>query len=217
MKIKTTEIKKLEKLYLNLKEQLKKQHDSETLKKYQILSRAYKIGKLLNRNFSVFKLAKDFGLPYTTTKRILSLDRMSNNTKKLLKAKKISAFQVAQICSTKNRQFQDEIVKLVVEKKLSTQDIKNLKPHKLEDVKKFRLDKAVSQGFSRKYTAYKSLMYAVERLNTLLQLHLSDFPDVHLIIIQTKLKETQENISKFLNETQKYQALHKSGDLEGND
>ena len=119
MALKEKEFKNLKQKYLKLIEELKIQYESETLKKFRILSAAYKIGKQLYPTFSIFQLAKDFGIPYTTTKRILSLERMSNTTKKLLKEKKISASQIAQICSTKNRQFQDEIVDLVISKKLS--------------------------------------------------------------------------------------------------
>ena len=87
------------------KEQNKKQYfkqkilldairDDVTLKRWKILSKAYKLGKSIwNSQFTKVKLAEDMNMPLTTVLRCLSLDKANKRTWKLIKEKKISVFK----------------------------------------------------------------------------------------------------------------------------
>jgi len=66
---------RLEKKYFSTKKELDIIRGDETLLKWKILSKAYKLGKQIwGKKFTVVKLSEDMDLPYTTTKRCLSLD-----------------------------------------------------------------------------------------------------------------------------------------------
>jgi len=196
---KEKDLKKLGIEFESLKEKLKSQLHSETLKKYTILSRAYKIGKLLHgKKFSTKILSKEFEIPYTTTKRLLSLDRMTPVTKRLLHEGKITAYKVAQICSTKNKFFQDEIIKLVIDKELSTYDITKLKMKSLEDLKKYRLNKSITSGFAKKDTAYRSFNNIVNRFEMLLESDISLYPTIKYGEVKTSLIKIKHKIDDFL-------------------
>lgn len=189
----------LKKEYESLKDKFEKQIASETLKKYLILSRAYKIGKILNGfKFTRQTLAKEFQIPYSTVQRLLSLDRMTPKTKRLLHSGKISASKVSQITSTKNLAFQGEIVDLVISKKLNTQDIKKLKPEKIEDVNKYRFDKAIKEGYSRKDSLYLNFSNSINRLHSYLTLNIDSFPDTKKFEVLAKLRELKKEIDFFL-------------------
>ena len=127
MKIKK-EINKEEEEFKELKIQFFKIDTDETIKKWNVLSKAYKLGKKMYGNgYNTFRLSEDFDIPYTTAKRILSLDRATKKSWDLINKGKISAFRVAQICMTKNHKYQDEIVKTVIKDNLSTSQVKKLK------------------------------------------------------------------------------------------
>ena len=71
-----------------LKEELSDINHDATLRKYEILSEAYEIGKkIYGRGYSYFRLSFDFEVPYTTVRRICSLDRANFNTWKLINEK----------------------------------------------------------------------------------------------------------------------------------
>jgi len=189
----------LKKEYEVLKFQFEKQIASETLKKYLILSKAYKIGKILNGfKFTRQTLAKDFQIPYSTAKRLLSLDKMTPKTKRLLHSGKISAFKVAQITSTKSHLFQDEIVDLVVSKELNSQDIKKLKPENVKDINEYKFNKAIEKGYSRKDSLYLNFQNTANRLNSFLTLNIDSFPDTKKFEVLAKLREIKKQIDFFL-------------------
>jgi hypothetical protein len=94
--------------YNKLKKELDKERHSETLRKYRILYKAYELGKKIYKSsFSTMKLSLDFDMPYTTTKRILTLKNANIKTWKKIKEGKITSFKVTQILLNKNNHYQD--------------------------------------------------------------------------------------------------------------
>jgi len=184
--------------YKKLQKEFIKTDDDETIKKWKILSKAYKIGKeIYGGDFSIVKLSQHFDTPYTTVKRVLSLDRANERTWSLIKKGEISAFKVAQICMNKSIKYQDQIVDLVIAENLSTYQIKDLriKENGL-DVNTVRLEKAVQQGFTRKATAYKSYADTIKRMIRLLDIKKKDLPEKHISDIIGMLDELQNKINK---------------------
>jgi hypothetical protein len=186
-------------------EELKKQFyeidTDETLKKWKILSKAYELGKKMHGStYSIFKLSKDFKFPYTTTKRILSLNRATKQTWDLINEGKITAFRAAQICMTKNHDYQDETVEMVIKEKLSTVQIKKLRIDNRGDIKEARLTTALENGFARKDTAYKSLNDTLYRLNRLLNIKKDDLPQIKIDELIVLMKNTKKRLSNKINE-----------------
>jgi len=186
--------------YKKLKEQLDKQRSSETLKKYKILSKAYKLGKQIygKNNFSIWQLALDFELPYETTKRILALDKANKNTWELINEGKISAFKVAMVLLKKDSYYQDETIKMVIEENLSTYQIKSLKIKDLEDIQKERLRLAVENGFARASAAWYSFRHTLERLNELLIMDTNMLPKSKLPELKNKIKDLKQKLEKYM-------------------
>jgi len=163
--------------FFDLKKQFSGIDTNETIKKWKILSKAYQLGKeIYGHNYSVQKLSKDFDIPYTTAKRVLSLDKATEKTWERINNDAISAFKVAQICMTKNNKYQDEIVEMVIKDNLSTSDITKLRVGNKGDINVARLNTALKKGFARKDVAYRSLRDTLLRLSRLLRLKKSDFP-----------------------------------------
>lgn len=168
---------KLKESYELLKKKFYSIDDSETLKKYQILSKAYKLGKEINgSNFSVATLSMNFDIPYTTCKRVLSLDKANKKTWKLINSKKISVFKVAQVLMTKNTRLQDEIIERVIKESLSTYQIKKIKMFGGKDDKLVRLEAAVQEGFTRNDSTYRSLINHINKMRLLLMVDKSKLP-----------------------------------------
>lgn len=93
--------------FKKLKEQLDSLNHFDTLKKYRILSKMFKLGKkMYGVRYSIRKLAIEADMPYTTVKRIMSLEKANKNTWKLINERKISAFKAAYILYTKNTKLQ---------------------------------------------------------------------------------------------------------------
>lgn len=197
-KLDEAERERLKKKYELLKKQISKMNDDETLRKYEILSEAYSIGKkMYGQHYSYSTLAIDFETPYTTVKRVTSLDRATPKTWKLIKSGELSAFKAAQICATKDRTFQDEIVKIVIDNKLSTYQIKKLNIQKQEDLKKERLKIAVDKGFARADTAWISFRNTLDRMDILLLMDVETIPEFHRINLIKRLKSLESRIKKF--------------------
>lgn len=155
--------KKIE-AYFATKHELDIIRSDETLLKWEILSRAYKLGKeIWGREFSVLRLSKDMNLPYTTTKRCLALDNATPRSWELLRKKKISAFKLAMICLLKNNDYQDEIVDIVIKDNISTSKIKGLKARNMQDVNKWRHTRAIENGYSRQDSAYRNFKNWIDR------------------------------------------------------
>jgi hypothetical protein len=186
-------------------EQLKKKFfeidTDETIKKWKILSKAYELGKQIHGNgYSIFRLSEDFDFPYTTAKRILSLNHATKQSWNLINEGKISAFRVAQICMTKNHTYQDEVVKMVIKDNLTTNQVKKLRVDSRGDIKEARLNAALEKGFSRKEVAYRGLRDTLNRLNKLLTMKKEDLPDSKIIELINLMENTKEQLQKKINE-----------------
>jgi hypothetical protein len=189
---------KLGERYEELKKEMVAAKDQETLAKYKILNEAMKIGKKMHRTFSELQLASDFEIGLTTVKRLLSLNRASDKTWEHIKSGKISAFKVSQICSTKNRHFQEEIVEKVIDQELSTYDIKHIRVNNIEDLNKYRFEKAIKEGYSRKNSAYKNFENAILRMKLFMSMDIVHFPRKTLPEIESRLKELNQTINLYI-------------------
>lgn len=190
-KLLVEEYKKLQKEFIKI-------DDDETTKKWKILSKAYKLGKdIYGQDFSVVKLSLHFDIPYTTCKRVLSLDKANERTWEMIKNGEISAFKVAQICMSKNIKYQDQIVDLVIANNLSTVDIKKLKiTENGLDVKTARLENAVKKGYSRQSSAFKGIKDTTLRMIRLLDIKKKDIPESKITEVIGMLDELQIKINK---------------------
>lgn len=170
--------------------------NDETLKKWKILSSAYSIGKkIYGQGFSVMKLSQHFDIPYTTTKRVLSLDKANKRTWELIKDKKISAFKVAQICMSKNNKYQDQIIDLVIAENFSICKIKDIRITKNGlDVRTARLEKAIEDGYARQSSAFKAIKDTSKRMMRLLDIKTKDIPKVKIPEVIKILDELQLKI-----------------------
>ena len=189
------------KAYNKLKLDLDKDRHSETLRKYKILSKAYKLGvQIYGKNsFSIMKLALDFDFPYTTCKRILSLDRANKKTWKLINENKISSFKVAQILLKKHHYHQNEAIKLVIDENLSTYQIYSLKIDSLDNIKKERLRISIENGFARASTCYWSFNHTLERLEQLLILDKKFLPKDKIPLLNKKLVKIIKKMEQWNN------------------
>lgn len=186
--------------YNKLKIEYSKVLHNETLKKYYILSKAYKIGiKIYGIKYSQSRLSKDFDIPDTTIRRILSLRRANKQTWKLIRSGKLSSFKATQILLTKNNNLQDEIVKAIINDNLSTYEIKKYnKIDSLHELKKMRLNNALERGFARKSTAYVSFIHYINQLSKMLDLNKEDLPESYMPNLIIKLKKLNEKINKYI-------------------
>lgn len=191
-----------EKEYEALKKQYYRIEDDETIKKWKVLSKAYKIGKeIYGHTYSVSTLSIDFDIPYTTAKRVLSLDKANKNTWKLINSKKISAFKAVQVLMTKNTQEQDKFIEKVIQDNLSTYQIKKLKVYGGKDDKIIRLEEAVEKGFSREDAAYRSIIQGINKLSILMDIDIKKLPENKipdlidaLDTLQIKIKKKVEDL-----------------------
>lgn len=177
---------KLKEKYFGSKDELSKMRDDITLKRWKILSKAYKIGKKIwGTKFTREKLSIDMDIPYTTTIRCLSLDRVNKRNWNLIDKGKISVFKVAQICQSKNITYQDEIVDLVIKENYSTYQIKTLKVGSLKDISKEKHRLAIENGYSGKESAYRNFNMWIDR--------------GHLFLIMDKDKLTNNKREEVIN------------------
>jgi len=99
----------LKRKYFASKKELNILHDNITLLKWEVLSKANKIGKeLWGGQFTPTKLATDMGLSYATTKQCLSLDEATDKNWKLVRNKKISVCELAMICQANSNKNQNK-------------------------------------------------------------------------------------------------------------
>jgi hypothetical protein len=190
---------RLKEKYNVIKIQLDNLRSEETLNKWKLLSEAYKIGKeIWGNEFSVKKLSEDMNLPYTTTKRCLSLDKATPKTWTLIRKGKISAFKAAQVCMTKNNKLQDETIDLIVKENYSTCKIKSWNIQSKEDLVFLRQQKAVEDGFSRKESAYRSLHNWIEKGKLLLLIKKEYFSENKLNELKKELQNLNRKIENFI-------------------
>lgn len=185
--------------YFNSKIKLDELRDNMTLKKWKILSEAYKTGKKIwGRNFTIEKLAMDMDIPMTTTLRCLSLDRANQKQWDLVNEGKLSAFKLAMICQSKNITYQDEIAEMVVKDNLSTYQLKSLRVKNLKDVNKERHRLAVEKGYSRRDSAYSNFEKWIGRGKLFLMMDRKHLPENKIDDVETRLKELNKNIGLYL-------------------
>jgi len=185
--------------YFAQKELLNAILDDVTLKRWKVLSKAYKLGKeIWGFKFTRERLADDMDIPSTTVIRCLSLDRANKRTWDLIKQKKLSVFKAAQICMSKNRTYQDEVVDMTIEDNLSTYQIKSLKINSLKDVNKERQRIACEAGYSRKSSAYSNFQHWIERGKIFMAMNKKHLPKDKLPEIKTNLKELNVKIKEYI-------------------
>lgn len=194
-----TEKQELKEKYFKTKEELDAIRSDMTLLKWEILSRAYKLGKKIwGQRFSVQRLSKDMELPYTTTKRCLALDNATKKSWERLQKGEISAFKLAMICLLKNKTYQDEIVDAVIEDNIPTHKIKAFKARSIKDVNKWRHERAVETGYARKDAAHRAVHLWIQRGKRMMLLPWSSMPTAKHKEIKTELESLQRAINKFL-------------------
>ncbi len=198
--------------YFESKEQLSAMRDEITLSRWKTLSTANKIGKKIwGRRFTRKRLSEDMDIPYTTMLRCLSLDRANKRTWKLIKNGKISVYKVAQICQSKCRTYQDEIVDLVIKEDYSTYQITTLNIKNLGDINKERHRLACENGYSRKSSAYYNFSSWVDRGTMFLLMDKKHLPEDRLKEIDSKLKRLNGQIGRYLKDTP---CINKANNLE---
>lgn len=194
--VQATHEESLEREYFASKEALDKVRSDVTILRWKILSKAYKLGKeRWGSKFSVNKLAVDMGMKYTTVKRCLALDKATPESWELVRTKKISAFKLAQICSTKNNTYQKELVAIVIKDNIPTHKIKGLRFNSVSDVNVWRNKQAVAKGYASKDAAFRSFNITIARMQRLLLLDPKRIPQIH----KAKLKKDLQSLSKKIN------------------
>jgi len=189
------------KVYDGLKRMMSEELHSETLRKYNILSQAFKIGKKIHGSyFTKQQLSKDFEIPYTTINRILSLDKANEKTWDRINSGKITSYKAAQVLMQKNVYLQDKLIEVVIEDNLSTYQIKNMKDKSLEDIKQDRLRRAVKDGFARKETALFSFNATLGKLKQLLLLKKEYLPKNKLPELRRNLVRVREMLDSYIKE-----------------
>ncbi len=184
-------VKRLEDELEDLKRQMDIETDRYTLAQYEILKRAWKINLKINPRYSKMQLAEYFEISYSRVKRLLSLDRMTNRTKELVKQRKISLFLVATITSSRNRHFQEEIVDKAIKYNYTTHDLKRMKISELSDlenIKDNRMMEVEQNGYTRKYSAYLGFQRALNNMNLFLTMPFSNFPQEKHKELRNRLK-----------------------------
>jgi len=193
------EREKLTKEYFATKEELDIVRNNETLLKWEILSKANKLGKQIwGRKFTTQQLSIDMDLPYTTTKRCLSLDNATPESWELLRKKKISAFKLAMVCQLKAQRFQNEVVKVVIKDNMSTYKIKAFNPKSIKDVNKWRHENAVKEGYSRQDSAFRNMKTWTDRGKVFMLMPISSVGDKNKDVIIEELKLLQFKIERYL-------------------
>lgn len=191
----------LENEYEKIKQQLIKLRDNVTLKKWKLLSKAYKIGKQrYGRSFTKLQLSKDMNIPWSTTCRCLALDKATPENWEKVNDGQLSVFKLAMICQQKNNKFQNEIADIVISDNLSTNQIKRIKAGSLNDVNVWRHQKAVEKGYSREDSAYRSFSVWIDRGFRMLLMKRNVLTGKKRNDIDNKLRKLRDKITKYLGE-----------------
>lgn len=179
-----------------LKKELSEVSSSSTIQKYQILSEAFKIGKVLHgRDYSLARLSYDMEVPYTTAKRVMSLSKATKEQWAMIKSKRIGAHKVAQILMSVDNDLAPDVMKLAIDKGWSTSMIKKYRHGNIRDIK---LKASVEKGFADKWGAMNAVKTTTERLNQLLDLDVSSFPYDKREKLRFMLVDTRNKINSFL-------------------
>lgn len=193
----------LEKRYNIQKKLLDNLRSNATLEKWKILSKAYRLGKQIwGSSFTRERLAHDMDMPMTTVLRCLALDRANPRTLKLMKSGKITAFKVAQICYSKSKAFQDEIVDMVINGNISTYNIKTIKVNSLSDISKEKHRLACERGYSRAGSAYHNFNNWMIRGKLFMLMDQKHLPEKKLDELIRDLRKLQLMINIYLKNTE---------------
>ncbi len=189
----------LKKSYFKSKKELDVLRDNATLEKWKILSKAYRTGKKIwGSRFTRERLSFDMDIPMTTTLRCLSLDRANKRSWDLIEEGKLSVFKLAMICQSKNITYQDEIIDMVIEDKLSTYQIKSLKVGDFKDINKERHRLACENGYSRESVAYRNFCNWVDRGTLFLLMSKENLPKKKAEEVKEKLKKLKRGIDRYI-------------------
>lgn len=189
----------LKKSYFRNKEKLDKLRDDATLKRWGILSEAYKTGKKIwGSHFTRERLANDMDMKYATVLRCLSLDRANKRSWELVEEGKISVFKLAMICQSKSKTYQDEIVNMVIEDNLSTYNITTLKIKDVSDLNKERIRLACEKGFTRTDSAYRGFSTWINKGKLYLLIGKDKLGDNYESRIKEELINLKERIDNYL-------------------
>jgi len=187
--------------YKKEKEKLDEIRSDATIKKWKILSNAYKIGKQIwGNHFTRQRLAFDMEIPLSTVLRCLALDKANKRTWSLINEGKISAFKVAQICQSKNNHYQDEVVDMVIENNVSTYNIRKIKIKCLSDINKERHRLACERGYSRKSSAYENFNHWIMRGQLFMMMNKEYLPKSKIKELNESLKELKIKIDNYIKE-----------------
>jgi len=188
-----------EEQYFKQKEILNEIRSNATLENWKALSKAYKLGKKIwAQKFSRVKLANDMDMPLTTVLRCLSLDKANKTTWEKINTGKISAFKVSQICQSKSKTYQDEIVALVIKDKLSTTQITSLKIKDVEDVSKEKHRIACENGYSRQSSTYLAFVNWIMRGQRFLLMKKEYIPTNKRKEVMDKLQRLNKQLTNYL-------------------
>lgn len=178
--------------YKNLKKEFIKVKHDQTLHKWKILSRAYKLGKQIQKEkYSINVLCKDFEVPRTTVKRILSLDKANDKTWEKINTEKISSFKAAQVLMSYDTLLQDKIIDKVIKNDLSTYQIKMIRME----------DKITFSDTSRKHRNFQKFQSHIKKTNLFLDMNAGAFSSVDLVLLKEQLEDLKYKINKFINFT----------------
>lgn len=190
----------LENTYQDLIKQMSIERDIYTLKQYNIIKKAWEVGKQIDITFTRKQLAIDLGVSYSTVKRLLTLQKMSMRTEKLIKDKKISLNVVAEITSTSKIYFEEEVVDIAIENNYTTYDIQKMDINNLRDLDKYKdrkMKKAEDEGYTRKFGAYMGFSRAINNMFIFLNMPLSNFPEVRHKEIKERTKSLSEQLNNY--------------------
>lgn len=186
----------LSKRFAELKKELGEEQGAETLNKYYILNEALKIARTLHgKDYSIARLSYDMECPYTTVKRVLSLQKATKDDWALIKSGKIGAHKVAQILMQVDNDKAESVIRLAVDEGWSTSKIKK---YRHGDVKTMKLKAAVYDGFARQDVAMKSFQDTIKRLEELFKLEVEEYTPRNKAVLEKKLVGLRNKLNAFL-------------------
>jgi len=201
MKEKELEKQKIKERYETLRNEMSVHRHNDTLNTFFLLSEAFKLGKQINPRFNLKKLSEDFLTPFTTARRILSLEKANKKTWELIHSNKISAFKACMILMQKGESNQDKYIQEAIDNNLSTYQIKKdleVLPKSERDL--FRLKSLIPNTPS----FYNSLTNYSSRMLILTDMALKNKEKIiKCDCVIDKLIRIKQNIGELLNEKKK--------------
>tara|TARA_R110000744_G_scaffold270384_4_gene383602 strand:- start:2045 stop:2725 length:681 start_codon:yes stop_codon:yes gene_type:complete len=123
-RITTGRMMNLKERYDELVLEMMKLNNVHALDYYKIVKEASEIGfEVFGVRFTHQKLADDFGISRKSIGRCLALSKMNKKTEKLIDTGRISASKVLPILYTDNHNYQDEIIKKILDYKITNDQL----------------------------------------------------------------------------------------------